>query len=488
MVSPVLLIAVPLGLAFAVPLFGLISKRIPKYIPPAAMLFNLVLSISLISPTLEGLIVVSIGGWSPPFCINLAVDSISILFSVLIALVGLLISIYAVDYIREGATEKYHTLYLLLLVGATGVVLTGDIFNLFVFFEILCISSYALVAYLGDRAGVESGIKYLIQGAIGTSLALIGIGILYGMFGSLNIGHIASNINSVESKALFVPLALLVTGFGVEGALFPLNGWLPDAHSSAPSSISAILSGIAIGVGIYAVARVIFTLFGVSSVFPFLAILGVLTLLVGEVSAFRQNNVKRMLAFSSIGQIGLIVFGLSIATSHGVAGGLFQVVSHGLGKSLLFMAAGYMIYRTGSMNISTFKGIGNRMPLTSIAFTIGAFSLVGLPPFAGFASKFLIIQGALLKQEILFFVLAVLVLLATVIEGAYFLKVCQIIHFGGGSNRKKKDAPLVALVPMFILVALIVIIGIYPDLVSDFLNSAASGLLDKSAYIRGVLG
>lgn len=488
MVNPVLLIAVPLGLAFAAPLFGLISRRIPKYIPPAAMLFNFVLSVSLMPSTLEGPIVVSIGGWSPPFCINLAVDSVSILFSALIALVGFLISIYALDYIREGATEKYHTLYLLLLVGATGVVLTGDIFNLFVFFEILCISSYALVAYLGNRAGVESGIKYLIQGAIGSSLILIGIGILYGMFGSLNIGHIASNINSVESTALFVPLALLVTGFGVEGALFPLNGWLPDAHSSAPSSISAILSGIAIGVGIYAVARVTFTLFGVSSVFPFLAILGVLTLLVGEASAFRQNNVKRMLAFSSIGQIGLIVFGLGIATSPGVAGGLFQVVSHGLGKSLLFMAAGYMIYRTGSMSISALNGIGKRMPLTSIAFTIGAFSLVGLPPFVGFASKFLIIQAALLKQEALFFVLAVLVLLVTVIEGAYFLKVCQVIHFGRESNRKKKDAPLVALIPMFILVALIVIIGIYPDLVSDFLNSAASGLLDKSAYIGGVLG
>jgi len=488
MVSPVLLIAVPLGLAFAIPLFGFISKKISKYIPPVAMLFNLILSLMLMPSTLKGPIVVSIGGWNPPFCINLVVDSLSILFSVLIALVGFLVSIYALDYMEKKATEKYHILYLLLLVGATGVVLTGDIFNLFVFFEILCISSYALVAYLGDKAGVESGIKYLIQGSIGSSLILIGIGILYGMFGSLNIADIASNINSIGSTALLIPLALLVTGFGVEGAIFPLNAWLPDAHSSAPSSISAILSGIAIGVGVYALTRVIFTLFGVSSIFPFLAILGVLTLLVGEASAFKQNNLKRMLAYSSTGQIGLIVFGLGIANYHGVAGGLFQVVSHGLGKSLLFMAAGYMIYRTGSMDISALKGIGKKMPLTSIAFTIGAFSLIGLPPFAGFASKFLIIQGALLKQDALFFVLAALVLLATVIEGAYFLKVCQIIHFKEGNNQKKKDAPLVALIPMFILVSLIIIIGIYPNLVSDFLNSAASGLLDKLAYIEGVLG
>lgn len=488
MVSPVLLIAVPLGLAFAIPLFGFISKKIEKCIPPVAMAFNLLFSISLIPRVLKHPIVVKIGGWPPPFCINLVADAVSVLFSVLIALTGLLVSIYALDYIREGPTEKYHTLYLLLLVGATGIVLTGDIFNLFVFFEILCISSYALVAYLGDKAGVESGIKYLIQGSIGSSLILLGVGFLYAMFGSLNIAGIANEITSIDSTALFIPLALLVTGFGVEGALFPLNGWLPDAHSSAPSSISAILSAIAIEVGVYAIARVMFTLFGASELFPFLAMLGILTLLVGEVSAFSQDNIKRMLAYSSIGQIGLIVFGLSIATAHGVAGGLLQAVSHTLGKSLLFLATGYMIYRTGSMNISALKGMGKRMPFTSLAFTIGAFSLVGLPPFIGFASKFLIIKAALLKQGSLFFVLSILVLLATVIEGAYFLKVCQNIHFKGESDPEEEEAPLVALIPMLILASLIIIIGIYPDLVSDFLNTGASGLLDKSSYIEAVIG
>jgi len=493
MVNPILLIAVPLGLAFAIPLFALFWKDAAKYIPPAALGFNLVVSLLLLPKVLENPVIVSIGGWRPPFCINLVAGPVGVLFSAIIALVGLLVSIYALDYIKEGATEKYHILYLLLLTGATGVVLTGDIFNLFVFFEILCISSYALVAYLRDKAGIESAVKYLIQGAVGSSLLLIGIGLLYGQFGTLNMADIAEKITSASPISLFVPMVLIITGLGVEAAIFPLNAWLPDAHSSAPSSISAILSGIAIEVGLYAVARVIFTIFGASGILPFLALLGILTLLVGEMCAFSQNNIKRMLAYSSIGQIGLILFALAIATSYGVTGGLFQLVSHTLGKALLFLAAGYMIYRAGSMEISALEGMGKKMPLTCLAFTIGAFSLVGLPPFIGFPSKFLIVRAALATKEAIFCVLIGLALLGTVIEGAYFFRVVQVIYFKGVKgnpelNPERREAPVAALIPMFIFVVLIVVVGIYPKLVTDVLNSAASELLNRLDYIRSVLG
>jgi len=489
MVNPVLLIAVPLGLSFTLPLFGLISKRIEKYVPIVALVFNLVVSFMLIPEVTKRPINVFIGGFQPPFCINLVVGPVGILFSALIALVGLLASIYALDYIREGAKQLYHMLYLLLLTGATGVVLTGDIFNLFVFFEILCISSYALVGYLGDKAGIESAVKYLIQGTIGSSLMLIGVGLLYGLFGTLNMADIASNIDKVSSISIFVPLVLLITGLGVEAAIFPLNAWLPDAHSSAPSSISAILSGIAIKVGIYAVARVIFTIFGASSILHFLVLLGLVTLLIGEISAFCQNNIKRLLAYSSIGQIGLIVFALGMGISNGVVGSLFQLISHALSKALLFLTVGYMIYRSGSMEISKLEGMGKRMPLTSLAFTIGAFSLVGLPPFIGFPSKFLIIRAALSKQEVLFTVLIALVLLGTVIEGAYFFRVVQVLYFKGNHNNlKREEAPVPALIPIVILMVLIVIVGVYPKPVTTMLNSASSELLNRIEYIRSVLG
>jgi len=488
-VNPVLLIAVPLGLAFAIPLFALFWKGAAKYIPVAALGFNLIISLILLPKVLAEPIIVSLGSWQPPFCINLVAGPVGMLFSAIIALVGFLVSIYALDYIKEGAAEKYHMLYLLLLTGATGVVLTGDIFNLFVFFEILCISSYALVAYLREKSGIESAVKYLIQGAVGSSLLLIGIGLLYGQFGTLNMADIAEKITSASPIFLFVPMVLLVTGLGVEAAIFPLNAWLPDAHSSAPSSISAILSGIAIEVGLYAVARVIFTIFGASGILPFLALLGILTLLVGELCAFSQNNIKRMLAYSSIGQIGLILFALAIATSYGVTGGLFQLVSHTLSKALLFLAAGYMIYQTGSLQISALEGMGKKMPLTCLAFTIGAFSLVGLPPFIGFPGKFLIVRAALATEETYFCVLLGLALLGTVIEGAYFFSVVQVLYFKGEKpNPGSKDAPIAALIPMFILVVLIIVVGIYPKLVTGILNSAATDFLNRLDYIRSVLG
>jgi len=501
MVNPVLLIAVPLGLAFAIPLFTLFWRPAAKYIPPAALVFNLVVSLLLLAKVLVNPLVISIGGWQPPFCINLVAGPVGVLFSAIIALVGLLVSVYALGYIKGGPTEKYHMLYLLLLTGATGVVLTGDIFNLFVFFEILCISSYALVAYLRDKAGIESAAKYLIQGAVGSSFLLIGIGLLYGLFGTLNMADIAQNIKSVSPISVFVPMVLIITGLGVEAAIFPLNAWLPDAHSSAPSSISAILSGIAIEVGLYAVARIIFTIFGAQSILLFLALLGILTLLIGEMCAFSQNNIKRMLAYSSIGQIGLILFALAIATSYGVTGGLFQLVSHTLSKALLFLAAGYMIYQTGSLQISALEGMGRKMPLTCLAFTIGAFSLVGLPPFIGFPSKFLIVRAALATKETFFYVLIGLALLGTVIEGVYFFRVVQVLYFhpvryekssngvkGEKPNPGTKEAPVAALIPMFIFVVLIVVVGVYPKLVMDVLNSAASELLNRLGYIRSVLG
>ena len=235
--------------------------------------------------------------------------------------------------------------------------------------------------------------------------------------------------------------------------------------------------------------------------FTFLAFLGILTLLVGEMCAFSQKNIKRMLAYSSIGQIGLILFALAIATSHGVTGGLFQLVSHTLSKALLFLTAGYMIYQAGSMEISALEGMGRKMPLTCLAFTIGAFSLVGLPPFIGFPGKFLVVRAALATQETIFIVLISMALLGMVIEAAYFFRVIQVLYFRGGhyeesSNAAKreepdppaKDAPVTALAPMFIFVVLIVVVGVYPKLVTGVLNSAASELLNRLDYIGSVLG
>ncbi len=494
MVSPVVLIAVPLGFAFLTPLVGLLSQRLSRYVPAAAMVFNLVVSLRLLPRALEAPIVARTAGLPPPFSIYLVAGPLGMMLSVLISLVGLLIAVYAIGYIGRGPVGRYHALYLLLLTGATGVVLTGDLFNLFVFFEILCISSYALVGYRGDKPGIESAAKYLIQGAIGSSFALVGIGFLYGLFGTLSMADIGRNITSVSPMAVFMSMAFLITGFGVEAAIFPLNAWLPDAHSSAPSSISAILSGIAIKAGIYAVARVVFTVYGAEAILLFVAVIGLVTLLVGEMSAFNQNNIKRLLAYSSIGQMGLIVFALGLASATGVEGALFVVVSHALAKALLFLSVGYMIYRTGSMEISSLHGMGRRMPVSSLCFTIGAFSLIGLPPFIGFPGKFMIIRAALTKADALFTVLIAIALVGTVVEGAYFFRIVQGLYFraapeGVGANPGGDvEAPFSALVPICVLAAAIVAVGVWPYALIRYLAPAAADLLDKAAYIQHVLG
>jgi len=488
-VNPSLLIGVPLAFAFSIPLFGLISKKIEKYIPIIALLINVIISFILIPQILKKPIVVLIGGWSPPFCINLVVGPLGIFLVTLISSIGLLVSIYAVTYIKEEPTEKYHMLFLLLMVGAIGIVLTGDIFNLFVFFEILCISSYALVAYNKDKEGTEAAMKYLIQGSVGSGFVLIGIALLYGVFGTLNMADIASRITSANPTFLFISLAFLLTGFGIEAAIFPLNAWLPDAHSSAPSSISAILSGIAIKTGVYGVARMVYTIFNAEGILIFIAFLGLITLLIGEMSAFRQDDVKRLLAYSSIGQIGLIVFAIGIATSLGVFAGLFQIVSHALAKALLFLAAGYMIYKVGSKSITSLNGLGKKMPLTSFAFAIGSFSLIGLPPFAGFISKFLIVYAAIQVKKPIFLAFVAVALVATVIEAGYFFKIVQNLYFKEGKNIDKiTETSGYIIVPMIILTLCLIVIGIHPQFTTGLLKGAANELLGRAGYIGWVLG
>ena len=493
MVSPSLLIAIPLAGAFATPLVGMASKKAAKFVPPLALAADLVIGLMLLPRVLEEAIVVSIGGFPPPFCINLMVGPLGLSLAILVSFVALLISVYAVGYIKTEPTEKYHALFLLLATGALGIVLTGDIFNLFVFFEILCIASYALTAYEKDKAGTEAAMKYLIQGTVGSTFILIGIAFLYGLFGTLNMADIAAKVPSAEPLHLFVILAFFIVGFGVEAAIFPLNAWLPDAHSSAPASVSAILSGIAIKTGVYAIARVSYTLMNAQGFFVFISGLGIVTLVIGEIAAYRQkDDIKRMLAYSSIGQIGLIVFAVGMATSFGLFGALFQLVNHALAKCLLFLAAGYMIYRVGSKKLADMEGLGKKMPLTALAFTVAVFSLVGLPPFAGFMSKLSIVCAAIQTKQAAYLALVAVALAATVVEAGYFFRLLQGLYFKTGPAARRarpaKEAPVGALVPIFVLAALIIVIGVYPQLVTGALEGAARELVDRGAYINDVLG
>ena len=474
MVNPILLIIIPLATAFFIPLLAIVWKNGSRYLALLAALANVLIGIKLLPYVLEKPIHVTIAGFKAPIGIDLLAGPLGIVFSLIISITGFLVLIYSIGYIRDESINKYYTLFLLLLTGSTGMVLTNDIFNLFVFFEILCISSYILVAYNRDEHGLEAAIKYLVLGSVGSLLFLIAIAIIYLKLGTLNMADISDKFDALGGSYRMMVVVLILSGLGVEAAIFPLNSWLPDAHSSAPSSISALLSGFVIEVALIVVMKLVYSVFHAMPVLNALAVVGVITLLVGEFAAFRQENIKRVLAYSSIGQVGLILLALSINSKAGISAAVLQIINHAASKSILFLVSGYFILKTGSYRYSDYSGIAKRMPVSSLLFVLAALSLIGVPPFLGFFSKLQIVMAAAARGSAFYVSLVSLVLLGTIVEGAYFLRIAQVLYFGrqqdtdsgwletgnaaGIDMESVGNAPVSAVIPVLLL-GLVVVFG-----------------------------
>ena len=488
MVNPILLIVIPLSAAFLIPIVSKGIRSIAKYVAFIVGLFNVIAAVYIFLNAVNVPISVIIAGFKPPVGINLYVGPLASVLVALVSVIGFLSMIFSFKYINDVSSPLFYSMYLLLIAGASGMILTADIFNLFVFFEIVCISSYALVAYDRDRDSLEASLKYLIQGSIGSVLILFGIALIYFSIGTLNMADIAVKIKGADKTTVIISIILMITGFGIEAAIFPLNSWLPDAHSSAPSSISAVLSGFVIEVALVIIMKIIFLIFSATEFLTFFAIVGVITLLMGELSAFKQENIKRILAYSSIGQIGLILFAFSLNTPRGVSGALFQIINHAFSKSLLFLSAGYLIHKTGSKNISDYKGIAKSMPFVGILYIIGVLSLIGIPPFIGFFSKFNIILAAIDKHSTTYIILVALVLLGTIIEASYFFKVAKIMYVGEKRHEIYGKMPFTVLIPLGILAIVIVISFVYTNGIIYYTNKAGADLLNKITFIHTVLG
>ncbi len=479
MVNPILLIIVPLGTAFFISLTASFLKNSTKYIALLAMVVNVWVSIKLLPEVMQHSINVVIAGVKPPLGINLFVGPLGAVFSILISAAGLLILLYSFKYIEGDSQHKYYTLFLLLITGSHGMVLTGDVFNLFVFFEILAISSYILVGYEGKRNGLEAAVKYLILGSIGSVLILVAVALIYQEAGTLNMADLADKFAAIAPAKRLMILTFFITGMGVEAAIFPLNSWLPDAHSSAPSSISAMLSGFVIEVALIVIIKFVYSIFAMTEILGFLSLVAVITLLVGEFAAFNQGNIKRVLAYSSVGQIGLILFAMSLNSTAGLSGGMMQVLNHTVSKSVLFLVAGFMIVRTGSYQISDYRGIAKKMPVSSFFFVIGVLSLLGVPPFFGFFSKLNIIMAALGTGNAFYTTMVFLVLLGTIIESIYFLRIIQVMYDRDGVVGSIKEAPVLPL--LAIAAFAVVILGgflVLPQ-ITGYTGSVASEIVRK---------
>ncbi|MDD4908027.1 MAG: proton-conducting transporter membrane subunit [Candidatus Omnitrophica bacterium] len=434
----------------------------------------------------------NLGGWMPPLGLSLALDGLSSLILVAVNLVSLMAAVYAVSYMRIYTEKwKFFSLFLLMLAGMNGVVLSSDMFNLYVFLEVASISGYALVAFGTEPEDLEAAFKYAVMGSLASIFILLGIALLYGYTSTLNMADISVALSSRPRGTLvgFVSV-LFLAGFGLKAALVPFHAWLPDAHSSAPSPVSAVLSGVFIKtLGIYAMMRVFFNVLGISDkVLLILMVLGVLSMVAGALLAIIQNDIKRMFAYSSISQVGYIIFALGIGTPLALLGGLFHLFNHAMFKSLLFLDAGAIEYSTGKRSLEKLGGLSSKLKVTGFTSLIGSMSISGIPPLAGFWSKLIIIIAALQSGYFGFASIAVIVSIITL---AYYTKFQTFAFYGKLDEAYSyiKEAALSMKVSMLAL-SLICIAGgllLLPSM-RPFLQSAADVLSNGSGYAGAFFG
>lgn len=419
-------VALPLAVSLLIQLMARARPVLAEWLASGAMVVLVVLSCFAIGRT--G--VYEVGGWPTPIGIDMRLDALANLLLLAINLVGLAVALYSVDYMRRfSARVHYYGLFLLMITGMNGVVLAGDLFNLYVFLEVAAVASYSLVAFGCAHEELEASFKYIVLGTLSSTLILVGVALVYGMTGTLNMAQMASRIAETRMDApLLLAFGLFIVGFSFKAALVPFHAWLPDAHPAAPAPVSAMLSGVLIkAIGIYVLARLAFNVFGVGeSELGLLRWLGVLSMIVGGLMAAGQNDIKRLFAYSSISQVGFMVLGLGLGTPLGLVGALYHLVNHALFKSLLFLNAGSVEYATGTRKLNELGGLNRALPVTGATSLVGSMSIAGVPPFNGFWSKLIIILACV---EAGFYGFAVVAVAVSVVTLAYQLKVQRLAFF-----------------------------------------------------------
>lgn len=488
-ITPVHYIVVPLLAAFAIPLLSKINKEMPRIVPGIVMFYNIIISVVLMKQVGEvGYISEVIAGWKAPWGINLMITPFSGFLATLISVLGFLIWLYGYRFKRVidvGELKSYNILQMMMITGAIGIVITGDIFNLFVFLEIVAVTAISLTSFYRERDGAEAGFKYLLIGGFASTLILLAILLLYTQVGTLNMAEIADRMHTVPQGMKATILILFIVGFGIEAELFPLNGWAPDAYSQAPGPTSAAFAGIVVKAGVYGLIRVIFTLFDIDGAYDFLIGAGLITMIIAEFSALSQTNLKRMLAYSSIGQMGLVLIAFGIGTKEAVFAALFLMFNHAVIKSLLFMSGSILMYNSKDKTIASIHGIAKKLPFVSVIFSLGAFAIVGLPPFSGFWSKLYVLTAAADEKMLL---LIIAILGVSIVEIVYYFRVVSKLYFAKEVEHLEIYKPSKnALFAMGVLSIVIIAVGVYPDMITGYLHSAADMLLDKTSYINFVL-
>ena len=507
-----LFVAIPLGGAFITAIVGLFSKVFARYFTSLIMAALVVLSLVFVFNG-KGFYSFEVGGWKlinkVPVAIYMVVDGLTLYLLMIISVIGFFSAFYSISYIKKFTGENfYYTLFSLMVAGMNGVVVSGDLFNLYVFLEIAAIASYALVAFGIEKEELEASFKYQVLGGMSSLFILLSIGILYWMTSTLNIADMGKLLqqNKATDMVKFVQVIFLA-GFGLKTAMIPFHAWLPDAHSSAPSPISSMLSGVLIkAIGAYVIIRLFFNMFIITTPIAFvITVIGTLSMVVGVLLAIGQWDIKRLLAYHSISQMGYVILGVGIGMlviSKGgnnsvaklaIAGGLFHLFNHAVFKGLLFLNAGAVEYETGIRDMKRLGGLASKMPITASTSLSASMSISGIPPFNGFFSKLIIIIAAIQAK---YYLLSVLAIFVSIITLASFMKVQRFTFYNKNETtmnsklKEVREVPFPMCFSMIFLTILCLVLSLFivPGIKEIFLDPAVSVLTNAMQYSVNVLG
>ncbi|TNF59611.1 MAG: Na+/H+ antiporter subunit D [Rhodobacteraceae bacterium] len=492
-------LATPLVLPFLTAVLSFLLRMGPagRWISVGGNVLLLLAAAALMQQVLrEGVIAGQMGQWAAPFGITLVADLLGAVMVVITAITALAVSVYALSDIGERAEYLgYHALFNVLIGGVVGAFLTGDLFNLYVWFEVMLISSFGLLVLGGRREQIDGGVKYVTLNLISTILFLAGVGLLYGMTGTLNMADLARTVPQLENQGLVTVVAVMfMIAFGVKAAVFPLFFWLPAAYHTPAFSVSAVFAGLLTKVGVYALIRMFTLVFNgdVGFTHDILLWVAALTMITGVLGAAAQNDIRKILSFHIVSQIGYMILGLALLTPLAVAGAVFYLVHHIIVKANLFLVGGVVERLTGSTELPKIGGLYKSAPLLAVLFLIPAFSLAGFPPLSGFWAKYVLVAASLEVEAWVLAGVALVVGLLTIYSmtkiwaEAFWKAHPEGIDPVMSRVPRAQMRPL--LLPIAALAALTLVIGFFPEPFVVFAERAAAQLLDPSAYLAAVLG
>ncbi len=484
--APVLIVLLPLSASLLCMLLSRISRNLGSWVVMA----SIVGAFANACIVLQHVLAAGgktwhywMGGWEPPIGIEFALDPLNSILAVVVTFLSALISLYSRPFVKDEDwlhVGGYYTLFGLLTVGMSGMVITGDVFNLYVYLEILSLSGYGLIA-LGGRKSMLAAFRYLLIGTIAASLYLLGVGYLYAMTGTLNMADLAARVVPHLNSPLFaIAVACLIIGFGIKMALFPLHGWQPDAYTYSHPGAAAFIAGLMSKIPAYAMIRFLYYIFRVDnpvvhSALNVLGIMGVAGILIGSIMAMAKYDFRRMLAYSSVAQIGYIAIGLAMGNMYGFIGAVLHIINHAFMKSSLFLVIGGIEYRFGEVNLYRLGGMNKKMTISTITVLLASLSMIGLPPTCGFFSKWYLMLGAYTGAQ--YFYIAVLVI-SSLLNAIYFFRIIEQMFVQREASltevhphKGKLGLPLAMALPIFILGISILVLGFYSvDIVTDVIK------------------